>query len=71
MDRMCKSYTSPFRFWAGTDLILMVHDAEDIDTILKSPHCLDRMYVYDFLREGISPTSDGLFTANGKHLSEW
>lgn len=55
------------RFWAGTTLFLVVHDVEDIETVLKSPHCLRRMYTYEFLREYISDV-DGLFTSNGEDL---
>lgn len=68
LDSVCNQNNSPFRLWGGTSLFLIVHDAEDIETVLKSPHCLRRMYLYEFLRDSISDTVDGLFTSNGEYL---
>lgn len=69
LDTICNQNSSPFRVWGGPSLFLIVHDAEDIETVLKSQHCLKRMYIYEFLRDSISDTVDGLFTSNGKDLS--
>lgn len=66
LDTVCNQYNSPVRVWGGTSLLLIVHDAEDIETVLKSQHCLKRMYIYKFLRDSISDTVDGLFTSNGE-----
>lgn len=48
--------------------MLIVHDADDIETVLKSPQSLKRMYIYEYIRDSISDTVDGLFTSSGKDL---
>lgn len=65
LDTICQQYSSPCRMWAGTTLFLVAHDAEDIETVLKSPNSLKRMYIYEFIRDAISDTVDGLFTSSG------
>lgn len=62
---MCSKFNSPIRFWAGTNLFLIAHDTEDIETIVKSPNCLTRLYNYKYIREAISEDADGLFTSSG------
>lgn len=57
-------YTSPFRLWLGPTLIVMVDNADDAETILSSPYCLNKQDIYKYVREGIS--YDGLFTCDGK-----
>lgn len=65
IDDHCKTYGSPVKIWGGTSFYLMVHDPEDVDFVLKSPHCQRRMYLYSFLREAICDRAEGLFTSNG------
>lgn len=61
---LSKYYTSPFRFWIGPTLIVMVDNADDAEIILSSQHCLNKQDCYKYVREGIS--YDGLFTCDGK-----
>lgn len=65
LDEICETHSSPARLWIGPRLALVVHDVEDVETILKSPHCLNRMSNYVYLREGIFGDVDGLFTSGG------
>lgn len=46
-------------------MFLIAHDTEDIETIVKSPNCLKRLYNYKYIREAISEDADGLFTSHG------
>lgn len=65
LRKLTKDYASPVRFWAGTELVLIVHDRTDIETIFKSSSCMKRLYNYDYIRDAISDKSDGLFTSHG------
>lgn len=62
---LCKRFRSPIRFWAGSELVLIVHDRDDIETVFKSNNCMRRLYNYDYIRDAISDKSDGLFTSHG------
>lgn len=66
---ICAQYQSPARFWAGTNMFLIAHDSEDIETIVKSPNCLTRLYNYKYIREAISEDADGLFTSSGIYIN--
>ncbi|GAB0086095.1 Cytochrome P450 [Sergentomyia squamirostris] len=45
-----KNYESPSRWWLGTTMYVLVKSPEDLQTVLNSPHCLSRGFVYEFLR---------------------
>lgn len=64
LDKLCAKYVSPFRIWIGPKLFVFVHDVNDIETVLKSPNCLNKMYVYKFVKDGLGDV-DGMFTAEG------
>lgn len=51
----CKKMQSPGKFWFGTSLVLLVDEPEDIQTILNSPNCLAKPYVFNFfnLKKGL------------------
>lgn len=38
-------------------------NADDIETVLKSPHCLNKDTIYQYVRESLAV--DGLFTSEG------
>lgn len=65
LTNLCRNYASPVRFWAGTEMLLFVHDREDFETIFKSNNCMKRLYNYEYIRDAISLKSDGLFTSHG------
>lgn len=54
------STETPSRFWLGPQLIVIIGKAEDMQTILNSPNCLEKTYVYKFFEKNV-----GLFTAPG------
>lgn len=45
-------------------MYVALDNADDIETILKSPHCLNKDDVYHYVKECLGV--DGLFTAEGK-----
>lgn len=65
LDDTCSKYSSPISIWGGPNLFLLIHDPDDVDTILKSSYCQKRIYINKLLREGIHEKAEGLFTLNG------
>lgn len=51
---------TPAAAWLGPKLHLIIDKPEDLQTVLLSPNCLDKPYVYRFL-----PNERGLFTSEG------
>lgn len=41
---------TPFRCWIGTTLYVIVKEPDDIESVLKSQHCLNRGRIYDFIK---------------------
>lgn len=64
---MCQKYGSPLRLWLGPKMYLLLDNADDIETVLKSPHCLNKESVYHYVQESLSV--NGLFTLEGKIIS--
>lgn len=61
MDLLCMTtgmLDTPCRFWLGPVLALMLGKPEDLQTVLLSPKCLDKPYVYRFMDVNL-----GLLTA--------
>lgn len=42
-------------------------NADDIETVLKSPHCLNKDTIYQYVRESLAV--DGLFTSEGIYFN--
>ncbi|KAG5311951.1 CP4C1 protein, partial [Pseudoatta argentina] len=58
--KFTETYSSPFRIWIGPKLFIVVHELDQIKTILQNRHCLDKSYVYNCIK----PVFDtGLVTA--------
>ncbi|KAG5305542.1 CP4C1 protein, partial [Acromyrmex insinuator] len=58
--KFTETYSSPFQIWIGPKLFIVVHELDQIKTILQNRHCLDKSYVYNCLK----PVFDmGLVTA--------
>lgn len=55
---------TPSRLWFGPKLVIVIGKAEDMQTILNSPNCLEKTYVYKFLEKNV-----GLFSAPGLYIS--
>lgn len=58
---MSETVPNPSRYWLGPTLIVVVSSPEDMQTVLNSPHCLQKPYVYDYMSSG----NAGLFIADG------
>lgn len=51
---------TPCRFWLGPVLVIFLGEPNDIQTVLQSPKCLDKPYIYRFMNDSL-----GLLTAPG------
>lgn len=49
---------TPCRFWLGPVVAIFLGKPEDFQTVLLSPKCLDKPYLYSFMDD-----NQGLFTA--------
>lgn len=58
------THQNPSRYWVGPILFIVISSPEDMQTVLNSPHCLQKSHVYDFF--DTFEDNDGLFTAKGK-----
>lgn len=61
MDMLCMTtdmLETPCRFWLGPVLAIFLGKPEDFQTVLLSPKCLDKPYMYRFMDD-----NQGLFTA--------
>lgn len=50
-------------FWFGPTLVLKVSDPEVLQIVLHSPDCLDKPYIYKFLKCG-----KGIFPSTGMYI---
>lgn len=57
--QVCEAVPNPSRRWLGQTLIIIISSPEDMQTILNSPHCLEKPFLYDFM----DPNNNGLFLA--------
>lgn len=46
IQKVCEEYTTPLRIWIGPMLLIYVSKPMDIQKILNSNKCLDKMYIY-------------------------
>lgn len=68
VDKLSKTYESPFRLWLGPLMVVFIADAENIEIIMKSKDCLNKPFTfYKMIRDAIS--ADGLFTLKGTVLT--
>ncbi|KAJ6636722.1 Cytochrome P450 4C1 [Pseudolycoriella hygida] len=61
MDLLCMTtdiFDTPCRFWLGPVLAIFLGKPEDVQTVLLSPHCLEKPYIYRFMDD-----VEGIFTA--------
>lgn len=58
--QMFSGEQTPVRAWFGPVLVIGVAHPEDMQTVLSSPHCLQKGYMYKFIHN-----QSGLFTADG------
>lgn len=64
VDKLSKTYESPFRLWLGPLMMVFIADAEIIEILMKSKDCLNKPSTfYKMIRDAISV--DGLFTLKG------
>lgn len=64
LDSYAKEYNSPCRIWLGTDLVVIISDAENAEIILKSKDCLNKpMLFYKSVKDALK--ADGLITIDG------
>ncbi|GAB0099772.1 Cytochrome P450 [Sergentomyia squamirostris] len=59
MPAVAGKYRSPFRFWVGTKLYIVVTQPQDMRTVLNASECLERCSVYQFIPPVLG---DGLLT---------
>lgn len=50
LDHLYYEAKSPFQAWLGPALVIGISDPEDMQTILNAEQCLDKPYMYRFLR---------------------
>ncbi|XP_055382212.1 uncharacterized protein LOC129612568 [Condylostylus longicornis] len=55
-----QKYQSPYVTWVGTYPMMVSSDPDTMETILTSPHCVNKSFVYAFLTDLIG---DGLFSS--------
>lgn len=63
-----KIYGSPYRLWAGSQLIVFVTEPEHVKTVLMSTKVKDKGSTYKFLTPFLG---HGLFTGSGKTKSQY
>lgn len=49
IDRFVKEKGTPNKTWLGPILVVNLDRPEDVRTVLMSPHCLEKPYLYRFL----------------------
>lgn len=52
---------TPSQFWFGPKLVVVIGKPDDVKTVLTSMNCLEKPYIYKFLRN-----NNGLFNATSK-----
>lgn len=62
---LCETYQNPSIIWFGPILVIVVSSAEDMQTVLNSPDCLQKAHLYDNL-----DVNDGLFKSKGNFLTD-
>lgn len=45
---------TPFKAQIGPAFFILLDEPEDVKTVLMSPHCLDKPYIYDFIHSPFS-----------------
>lgn len=63
MDRICKKFPSPERIWFGPKVYALIHDAEDVESLLKPPDNLNKMDEYKMMENEMEIR--GLITLDG------
>lgn len=53
-------------FWFGPTMVLKVSDPDVLQIVLHSPDCLDKPYIYKFLKCG-----KGIFPSTGMYVPEY
>ncbi|XP_052890475.1 probable cytochrome P450 313b1 [Anopheles moucheti] len=66
-----KTYQSPCRVWLGPKLFVFIDNADDLQTVLNSPHCLEKADVYRFFQceTGLFSAPASIWRVHRKHLS--
>lgn len=60
--QITEAVPNPSRRWMGQTLLIIVSSAEDMQTVLNSPHCLQKSFLYDYMDLDVNV---GLFLAKG------
>ena len=60
---MCYHFKKPVRFWLGTRFLIYCYDPSSLETILNSPHTMDKGRVYKYVHLVLG--GEGLFTSGG------
>lgn len=61
VTELIREIGTPNKAYVGPLLFVTIDKPEDMKTILTSPHCLDKPYVYDYM-----PNSNGILSARCK-----
>lgn len=66
MDKICKKFPSPERIWFGPKAYALIHDAEDVESLLKPSNNLNKMDEYKMMENEMGIR--GLITLDGKQI---
>lgn len=66
IQQTCNEYKTPVRIWIGPMLLLYITKPADVQRIMNSNDCLDKMYIYKLFgwESGVMSTSGELFLAH-------
>uniref|UniRef100_A0A182NMT9 Uncharacterized protein n=1 Tax=Anopheles dirus TaxID=7168 RepID=A0A182NMT9_9DIPT len=66
-----KTYRSPCRVWLGPKLFVFIDNADDLQVVLNSQHCLEKADVYRFFQceTGLFSAPASIWRVHRKHLN--
>ena len=64
-QKLIKSHCSNFRIWLGPFCMVFVVKPQDLQTVMNSPHCLNKSQFYEII-----PNKTGLVTSKGKNVKK-
>uniref|UniRef100_A0A336LXN1 CSON004594 protein n=1 Tax=Culicoides sonorensis TaxID=179676 RepID=A0A336LXN1_CULSO len=71
IQKVCNEYKTPVRIWIGSMLLIYVTKPADVQKVLTSNNCLDKMYIYKLFgwESGVLSTSANIWKHHRKLLN--
>lgn len=63
ISKMLTDHPSPTGLWLGPQFFVVLDHPVDIETVLTSPHCMDKADIYQMVRQVLE--TDGLVSNHG------